>query len=170
MGAIAVESRLWLSYRNEPRTPELLTTAGGFARLRTNVLNFLAGMSRLRPERTGPLPEVDLPLQFVVSGRALEGGRRTEPYRAILDLAATGTATLVAHEGAGPLDFQDYPHTQPLLSFLFGGMRGAPRSPDPIADTVAAIGTFAEYLVEQRRTEEPPEDEDWEPIEDEDGV
>jgi len=154
LGVIAVGSRLWSSYVSELRAIEPLTDAGAMARLRTNIANWLDGRRALRVSRDGPLPAAGLPTLYLVSGRALDGGRRQRSaYQAVFDALryGYGQIALAAIEGAGPLDYQDYPLTQPALSFFLRGARGAERSADPIGDTAGIIGNFASFLLERRQ-------------------
>jgi len=154
LGVVAVETRLWSSFQSEPRVMEPLTDTGAISRLRTNVANWFYGRRRLRVSRTGPLPEAGLPVLYLVSGRALEAGRGQ--YQAVFDAlrSSDGPAALVAIEGAGPLDFQDFPLTQPMVSFFLSGMRGAGRSENPVGDTAGIIGNFASFLLERRLVEQ----------------
>jgi len=159
LGVIAVESRLWSSFQNEPRIIEPLTDTGAISRLRTNVANWFYGRRRPRVSRTGPLPEAGLPVLYLVSGRALEAGRRQ--YQAVFDAlhSGDGPVALAAIESAGPLDFQDFPLTQPMVSFFLSGMRGAGRNENPVGDTAGIIGNFASFLLERRVEYLPVESE-----------
>jgi len=154
LGVVAVESRLWSSFQSEPRTMEPLTDTGAISRLQTNVANWFYGRRRLRVSRTGPLPEAGLPVLYLVSGRALEAGRGQ--YRAVFDAlrSGDGPVALAAIESAGPLDYQDFPLTQPMVSFFLSGMRGAGRSENPVGDTAGIIGNFASFLLERRLMEQ----------------
>ncbi|MCL2558313.1 MAG: hypothetical protein FWE09_07530 [Treponema sp.] len=152
LGAVAIGSKLWSSYRIAPRAIEPLTDSGRLTRLRTNIGNWFAGLSAQRVSRTGSLPEAGLPILYLVSGRAFDEGRRQTAYQAVFDAleASAGPAAIVGIEGAGPFDYQDFPFTQPVLSFLFPGLSGAQRSVRPIDDTAAIIGNFASRLLEIR--------------------
>jgi len=175
LGVVAIESRLWSSYAAVPRHVEPFTDTGTMYRLRTNVVNWFHGIGPQRVSRTGSLPEAGLPVLYVVSGRALEAGRRQRPYRAVFDaLDGPGPSALIAVESSGPLDFQDFPLTQPLLSFFLPGLRGAGRSGNPVGDTAGIIGNVASLLLERRlveldarlgagRPEENREGENFEP-------
>jgi len=157
LGVIAIGSRLWSSYLNEPRVIEPLTDTGMIPRMRTIISNWFQGIRPQRVSRTGPLPEAGLPVLYLVSGRALDtGSRRQTAYRAVFDALryGYGPVALAAIESAGSLDYQDFPLTQPMLSFLLSGLRGAGRSEDPIGDTVGIIGNFASHLLEHRQMEQ----------------
>ena len=155
LGVVAVESRLWSSFQEIPRAIEPLTAAGALSRLRTNVANWFDERRRQRVSPTRALPGSGLPVLYLVSGRALDPGRRQNAYRAVFHALRSGygPVALAAIESAGPLDYQDFPLTQPLLSFLLSGSRGAGRSADPIGDTAGVIGNFASYLLERMMEE-----------------
>ncbi|MCL2128679.1 MAG: hypothetical protein FWH38_10530, partial [Treponema sp.] len=120
------------------------------------------------PAVSGPMvpgPTVRrIPVLYVVSGRALSeiqaGWRRgNRPYRAVFDAfrSGAGPAALAAMEGAGPLDYQDFPFTHPVFSFLQPGQKGVKKSGNPVGDTAGIIGNFAVLLLEQARQAE----QDW---------
>ena len=122
--------------------------------------NRFNSLKRPRVERTGPLPEAapvtGLPVLYLVSGRALNPqGRRPAPlsrgYRAVFDAFDTGPGpvALAAIEGAGPYDYQDFPVTHPVVSFLRPGLKDTVKSINPVSDTAAVIGNFAVYLLER---------------------
>jgi len=152
LGVIAIESHLWSSYTNEARIIEPLTDAGRIARIRINIANLFRNMGSQRVNRAGPLPETGLPVLYLVSGRALGTGRWQSTYQAVFDAlnASDGHVALAAIKSAGPLDYQDYPLTQPMLSFFFPGLRNTGRNENPIGNTAGIIGNFAIFLLEDR--------------------
>ena len=154
LGVVAVESHLWSSFQNEPREPVPLTDGSAFERLRISLGNWLDDRRVQRVTRAAPLPEAGLPVLYLVSGRALDAGAQRE-YQAVFDALRTGggSVALAAIESAGPLDYQDHPFTQPMLSFFMRGLRGAGRSENPIGDTAGVIGNFASSLLERRQAE-----------------
>jgi hypothetical protein len=86
---------------------------------------------------------------YLVSGRALDVFEGQNPYQAVFDTlrSGSGPAALAAIEGAGPLDYQDYPLTHPIYSYLLPGQETARQiSEDPIGDTASIIGNFASIL------------------------
>ena len=169
LGVIAIGSRLWSSYLGEPRVIEPLTDTGMIPRMRTNIANWYQGIRPQRVSRTGPLPEAGLPVLYLVSGRALGTGRRQLAYQAVFDAlrSSYGPVALATIESAGPLDYQDFPLTQPMLSFFLSGLRGAERSEDPIGDTAGIIGNFASHLLERRQAEQDRLFGQDQPVEDE---
>jgi len=160
-GVVAIESRLWSAYLPEIRAvPPIPTTPGAygiFLRYWANVVNRLNDLKPKRVVRTGPLPgaglsEPGLPVLYLVSGRALDVSEGQKPYQAVFDTlrAGSGPAAIAAVEGAGPLDYQDYPLTHPIYSYLLPGQENArKKSEDPIGDTAGIIGNFASILWEQ---------------------
>ena len=157
LGVIAVESRLWSSFQNIPRTIEPLTDdMDTILRLQTNAANWLNDRRRQQVNRAGSLPESGLPVLYLVSGRALDTGRRQRAYQAVLDAFRSnyGPVAFAAVKSAGPLDYQDYPLTQPALSFFLRGLRSAGRSESPADDTAGIIGNFAAFLLERRQAEQ----------------
>jgi hypothetical protein len=154
LGVIAIESRLWSSYQDKPRhVSEVPASAGAARRFWSAFVNNLYNLPQQRVERTGPLPGSGLPVLYLVSGRALDDGKKHKPYQAVLDTlrSGSGLAALAAIKSAGPLDYQDFPLTHPVYSFFLPGLQGASKSKTPVDNTAGVIGNFASYLLEQAR-------------------
>ena len=152
LGAVCVEGRLWSSYQAEARpSPEIPASAGILRRQWFALASRMQNMQPRKVVREGALPASGLPVLYLISGRALDAGKGQQPYRAVFDalLHGSGPVALAAVESAGPLDYQDYPLTRPVYSFLLPG-RGA-TSESPVADTAAIIGNFAVFLLERAR-------------------
>ena len=166
-GVVAIESRLWSSYLPEARPVPLVPSAPGlkgmFARFWAGIVNRFDNLKPQRVARKGPLPgagisQPRLPVLYLVSGRALDPFEgQSHPYRAVFDTlrSSPGPSAIAALEGAGPLDYQDYPLTHPIYSFLLPGQDNARyvhqsvKSEDPIGDTASVISNFASILWEQ---------------------
>jgi hypothetical protein len=160
-GVVAIESRLWSSYlpevRNAPAVPLARGVSGVFVRLWANIVNRFNDLKPQRVARNGRLPgaglsQPGLPVLYLVSGRALDVSEGQKPYQAVFDTlrSGSGPTALAAIEGAGPLDYQDYPLTHPIYSYLLPGQENArKRSEDPIGDTASIISNFASILWEQ---------------------
>jgi len=157
-GVVAIESRLWSSYLPEPHNVRVVPfTRGMLLRSWTNIVNRFNRLWPQRVARKGPLPGAELsqpglPVLYLVSGRALDIFEGQKPYRAVFDTlrSGSGPVALAAIEGAGPLDYQDYPLTHPIYSFLLPGQKDIRQvSEDPIGDTASIIGNFASLLWEQ---------------------
>jgi hypothetical protein len=160
-GVVAIESRLWSSYLPEvrpvPPVPITPGVRGMFERYWANILNRLKNLKPQRVARSGLLPgaglsQPGLPVLYLVSGRALDIPEGQKPYQAVFDTlrSGSGPAALAAIEGAGPLDYQDYPLTHPIYSYLLPGQETARQmSEDPIGDTASIISNFASILWQQ---------------------
>jgi hypothetical protein len=160
-GVVAIEGRLWSSYlaevRKVPTVPFTPGVRGVFVRFWANIVNRLSDLKPQRVARSGPLPgaglsQPGLPVLYLVSGRALDIPEGQMPYQAVFDTlrSGSGPTALAAIEGAGPLDYQDYPLTHPIYSYLLPGQENARQiSEDPIGDTASIISNFASILWEQ---------------------
>ena len=163
-GVVAVESHLWSAYVPEPPVVRrVIFRQGVISRQLSGIVNFFERMEPQRVSRKGPLPGVKLlgdglPVLYLVSDRALDSPKGQKPYRAVLDTlrSGAGPVAFAVLEGAGPLDYQDYPFTHPIYSFFLPGLNGANKSNDPIGDTASIIGNFASLLLEQAEIDAPP--------------
>ncbi|MDR0289728.1 MAG: hypothetical protein LBI06_02205, partial [Treponema sp.] len=156
VGIVAIESQLWSSYLPESRSaPESSLADGAFRR-------FWSGLSlqTRQVSRTGSLPDSGFPLLYLISGRALDSGKGRKMYQAVFDCLQPSEGfnsvrtnpspiAIAAIEGAGPLDYQDYPLTHPLYSFLLPGLKNAGKTENPVSDTAGIIGNFASLLLRQ---------------------
>jgi hypothetical protein len=160
IGALAIEGQLWASYQNEGRAVRQITKSGKIHRYWTDFVNWFFGLMPQQVSRKGPLPHAGLPVLHLVSGRALEDGKRQKPYRAVFDsaLLGPGPVALVAIESSGPLDYQDFPLTHPVLPFFRPGLKGAQKEGNPVKDTASIIGNFASLLLERTQTANGPDD------------
>ena len=162
LGAVAIESRLWSSYLPESRVI-VEVPDDNIRRYWIIVINWLNNFRPLRISRSGSLPgeghsrgrvSADgVPVLYLLSGRALDFSNKPEarnPYQAVFDTlhSGSGPAALAVIQEAGPLDYQDYPVTHPLYSFLLPGQKGAGPNADPIGDTASIIGNYASFLLE----------------------
>jgi hypothetical protein len=151
IGVVAIESRLWASYHPESRDIIKVPAGEGvILRQWANIVRALNGLWPQKVIRTGPLPETGLPVLHLFSGRALDIPKGEKPNQAIFDSmrSSSGPIVLAAIEGAGPLDYQDFPFTHPIYSFLLPGLKNAEKSENPISDTAAIIGNFASMLLD----------------------
>jgi len=156
LGIVAIESRLWSSYLPEtPYSFKVPPGGGMIMRQWVNIENRLMNILPQKVIRKGPLPGAGLsaqsfPVLYLISGRALNYKGR-KPYQAVFDCIYSGLTQLsiIAVEGAGPLDYQDFPFTHPIYSFLLPGMKGAEKNENPIGDTIGIIRNFASFLLEK---------------------
>ncbi|MDR0399626.1 MAG: hypothetical protein LBH51_01615 [Treponema sp.] len=135
-GLVMVESRLWSSW--EPAAPPVPQEPGI---LRRWVVRFqpgkMAGPGNPRPPA--------IPLLYLASDRALEEKPARQDYAALFASLrnARGPAALAALEGAGPLDYSDFPGEHPLYSALFSGSGAPEGGAGALAgDTAALIARF----------------------------
>jgi len=156
LGIVAIECRLWSSYLPEsPAVPYVPAGGGTLLRQWVNIENRLINLLPRRVSRSGPLPGAGLsfrglPVLYLVSGKALDS-KRQKPYQAVFDSmrSGLGRVAIASIQGAGPLDYQDFPFTYPMYSFFLPGLKDAQKSEDPIGDTAGIIGNFASFLLEQ---------------------
>jgi len=161
LGVVAVESRLWSSYREEARPAPEIPAAAGKTRYQWHLLTSrLRNMGPRKVVREGALPgggpAGGLPVMYLVSGSALDAPQGQKPYQAVFDAfrQGSGPAVLAAVEGSGPLGYQDYPLTHPLYSLLLPGHKGAKAGKSPVGDTAAIVGNYAVFLLERAKEAE----------------
>jgi hypothetical protein len=150
-GIVAIEPPLWSAFVEEVREyGEPPPEASWFRR-------FWAGLGRrldsLKPNKTaGPtaLPKSGYPLLVVASDRILDDspGRQHEAIRLCLH-TTDQPAVLAALDGAGPLDYSDFPLKYPLVSAFFPGRRrDAFKALDAAGGTASIIARFAFRVLE----------------------
>ena len=158
LGVVAVEGRLWSSYREEDRLPPEIPAAAGKIRYQWHLLT--SRLQSKKPRRVvrggAALPGTGLPIMYLVSGGALDAQQGQKPYEAVFDAfrGGIGPAVLAAVKSFGPLDYQDYPLTHPLYSFLVPGPKDEQAAESPVSDTAAIIGNYAVFLLERAREAE----------------
>jgi hypothetical protein len=157
LGVIAIESRLWSSYQKEPRiVPGARLNRGMVMRKLSEIDNFLHSFFPENVRRNGTLPVSDTPILYLVSSRVIDPFKGRKPYRAVFDALrlSSGPIAVAAVKGFGPLDYQDFPLTHPIYSFLMPGLKDTENSLNPINDTANIIGNFASLLLEQTKQSE----------------
>ncbi|MDR1899978.1 MAG: hypothetical protein LBQ55_08230 [Treponema sp.] len=159
-GIITVECRLWSGYRAEPRDPPV-PEGSWFSRTLGAIKNQAAALRPLKIAGTGPVPRPVLPVLNLVSDRVQEpGDPRYAPLRETMRNSLYPMA-LLSLEGAGPLDYTDYPATHPLYSALFPGRKARNfGAAEAIEKTVTVMTNFAALLLTGRQAglPEPPAD------------
>jgi hypothetical protein len=159
-GIIAVESRLWSSYQAESPVSAKDSSMNGFgSRKLTEIIDRILDLLPKTLKREKSLPSANIPVLYLVSGRALKHprldyGTGKNPYQAIFDTQrlASGPIAVAAISDAGPLDYQDFPLTHPVYSFSLAKLKNAENF---ISDTASIIGNFASLLLEQSGQAEP---------------
>ncbi|MCL2320396.1 MAG: hypothetical protein FWC45_09945 [Treponema sp.] len=155
-GLIAIESPLWSVYREETRAvPQPPPDKGGFQgwfnSIRYGLGRWFIDMKAKKINALGQIPELSTPLLFLISDKSRETKHREDKYLALFRTfkAARGPAFLVSADGAGPLDYSDFPVKYPLIAALFPGLQ-KPVSPnsDAPANTAKIITYFAATVLE----------------------
>jgi hypothetical protein len=152
-GIIAVESRLLSSYRGEERDYGTLPENSGWPR--KVWFEIKKQVAELKPKKIaglGQVPRSEIPLLILVSDRILNPRYRDGEYAALLNALhnAQAPAVLAAVNGAGPLDYSDYPVIYPLVSFLYPGEKKAAwKNTDFVARTASLMSNFAALLMEK---------------------
>jgi hypothetical protein len=163
LGIAAVESRLWSSYQTESSVAPNSSMRGIKYHRLMEIIDRITDLLPKTLKREKSLPSANLPVLYLVSGRALnhpllDYGTEKNPYQAIFDSQrlASGPITIAAIEDAGPLDYQDFPLTHPVYSFALPWLKDPENT---ISDTASIIGNFASLLLEQSAQAEPGNDD-----------
>jgi hypothetical protein len=162
-GIVVIEGRLWSAWRSDP--PDFSAppaNAGRFRRWQAHTARRFSSLKTQQVTGLGRLPRPGFPALYLISGRALFSPKSQGPYRAIFETmrGSPGPSALAALEGAGPLDYGDYPLTLPIYSFLLPGRKGVKKSKTPVDDTASLIANFSAMLLEREaalvQTEQRP--------------
>jgi hypothetical protein len=151
-GLIAIESPLWSVYREDAlNIPDLPPDAGWFESVRHGLNRWLQEMKPKKIAGPGQIPELSIPLLFLVSDQSRESEYQSGQYQALFGTfkAARGPAVLASADGAGPLDYSDFPVRYPIISALFPGHREKLRNNlDAPGETAEIITRFAAGILE----------------------
>ena len=96
----------------------------------------------MKPKKmTGPaqVPGLSVPLLILASDRVREQRYANSQYKALLEVfrAAASNSILISVDGAGPLDYSDFPVKYPIISALkSGNARNKPESPAVTAEII----------------------------------
>jgi hypothetical protein len=150
-GIIAVEPPLWSLFTEEVREyEEPPPGASWFRRLRAGLGRRLDSLKSKKTVGPAAVPRPGYPLLIAASDRVLDDppARRYEAVR--LYLQASGQpVVLAAMDGAGPLDYSDFPLKYPLISAFFPGRKREAFDPREAAGgTAAIIARFAFRVLE----------------------
>ena len=152
-GLIAIESPLWSVYREEPAlTPELPPEAGRFIWFRYQLSHRVSEILPRRIAGLGQIPQLSSPVLFLVSDQIRNPDNHFR-YLALRETfrAASGHSVLASADGAGPLDYSDFPLRYPLVSAFFPGRLETPESPaNAPANTAVIITNFATGILDTR--------------------
>jgi hypothetical protein len=159
-GLIAIESLLWSLYRVEgPVIPDPPRDTGGFQGWFNSVrYGFSHWFWQLKPKKINGLNQIiepSTPVLFIASDNAREA-KYSSRYIALLRYfeAARSSSLMVSVQGAGPMDYSDFPLRYPLISAIFPGQRTlADNSFEPPAGCASIITGFAADILRIERVE-----------------
>jgi len=147
-GLIAIESPLWSLYRGEENLmPDLPADAGWFQSVKHGVMRWLFDIKPKKIIGLAAVPEIQAPILFLVSDRSRTPRYSKGRYGALFECFASsrGRAILASVDGAGPLDYSDFPSCYPIVTALMKGPGKSGRSVfDKPPPTDAIIAWFAE--------------------------
>jgi hypothetical protein len=150
-GIVTLESGFWSSYKTEERrTLPVPATANWFKKVQIAVQNWFAGLRPLKIAGMETVPQPGVPALYLMSDRSLDAKIRAKRYGAAFQILqnSSSPAAFAALNGAGPLDYFDYPEEYPLYSALFSGLRKTSlRGPEFIEKTAGIITNFAASLL-----------------------
>ena len=157
-GLIAIESPLWSLYREELfDDPPLPPDSPWFSSVRYGLNRWLWGIKPKKIAGLGQIPELSRPLLFLVSDRIRDDKYRDKKYGALRKCfdAARSSALLVSVDGAGPLDYSDFPGMYPLIAAFYSGAgkpawnrAGSAEPADAPGGTARIIANFAAGALE----------------------
>ena len=173
-GLIAIESPLWSLFRDgspqplelAPGTPAAViyyedfpSDAGWFGSIWRGLGRRVSALGPQRITGVGQVPQLSTPILFLASDQIREREHQSGRYRALLETfrSAENLAVLASADGAGPLDYSDFPVRYPLISALFPGQTDFPlrHSFQAAEDTAVVITNFAGGILESLE-ESPP--------------
>jgi hypothetical protein len=160
LGILAIENRLWSSYQTESTAASGNSSTRGFSfRSLLDIVDRIPSLLPKTLKRAEALPSANLPVLYLVSGRALKYpllyyGDGKNPYQAIFDTErlASGLIAIAAIEDSDPLDYQDFPLTHPVYSFAL-----PEHKTNSVTDTAGIIGNYASLLLERVSVQTEPE-------------
>jgi len=134
---IAIEAPLWSLYAEEVnQIPEIPADASWFQSVKLGAYRWLMEIKPGKITGMTHIPELSVPTLFLISdwSRGTATGRQrrssgTRPgrYDALFKCfdSARGQASLVSADGAGPLDYSDFPARYPIITFIMRGRSAA---------------------------------------------
>ena len=163
-GLIVIETQLWSVYREKALKisdppPGTGGFRGWFQSIRYSLNRWYLEMQPKKLAGLGQIPELSAPVLFLVSDKCRENKYRDGRYLALFRSfnAARGPAVLASADGAGPLDYSDFPVTYPLITALFPGrLKPARSNLEAPAVTAGIISYFAARVLEAQEGEPSP--------------
>jgi hypothetical protein len=151
-GIVVVESRFWSLWKEEERQNlPIPPEADWFLKGKTIVLNRLAGLAPLKMDGLEIRPRLRFPVLYLASDWVFSPEQAESDYAAAYAMlrGSGNPAAIASFDGAGPLDYTDYPVNYPLYSSLFPGRgRRGFLSGDFTGKTADLIANFAALLLE----------------------
>ena len=141
-GLVVIESYLWSVYREETlHVPDLSPDSGWFESVKYSFNRWFWEMKSKKITALGQIPEISIPLLFMVSDRSRGSDSYSRRYDALFKTfrAVRGPAVLVSVDGAGPLAYSDFPVRYPLFNIFFSGRIKTARDDLEIMDVSAGI-------------------------------
>jgi len=169
-GLIAIESPLWSVFQGDapqfahtPGTPsevipyqESHSNTGWFNSIRQGLSHRISEMGPQRIVGMGHVPQLSVPVLFLISDRSRSAAYQSGRYRALLETfrSARGPAVLASADGAGPLDYSDFPLRYPIISALFPGLSDLPlrHTMEVPTETAVVITNFADRILGEHST------------------
>jgi len=134
-GLVAVESPLWSLYAEEVNLiPEIPVNASWFQSVKIGIYGWYLEIKPKKITGVAGIPALSRPALFLVSDRSrepmnrgtaqkLRSEKRPGRYKALHECfaSAKGQAVLVSADGAGPLDYSDFPLRYPIVTTILRG-------------------------------------------------
>jgi len=144
---IAIESRLWSLYSPEiPEIPPLSPEAGWFESVRYGINRWFMDIKPKKIAGVGQIPKISSPVLFLISDRERERQYSEGKFLALFKCfeAARSSAVMGSADGAGPLDYSDFPVRYPFITAFFRGrQKRVWNNTDAPAGTANIIANFA---------------------------
>ena len=150
-GLVAIESPLWSLYQSEVnQIPDIPADSGWFQSVRYGIRRWLLEIKQKKITGLANIPELSIPVLFLVSDWSREQNFLSSRYEALLKCyaSAQGQAFMISADGAGPLDYSDFPVLYPLVTTIFGGcLKSAWNAIESPGQSAAIITYFAESVL-----------------------
>jgi hypothetical protein len=158
-GIIAVESRFWSLRKEEERQAMMIPRgANWLLRGKTVALNWLTSLAPIRIAGLETPPQPRFPVLYLASDWAFSVKSEEGDYGAAYALlqGSANPAAIASFDGAGYLDYTDYPVDYPLFSSLFPGrMRAGLLGGDFTGKTADLVADFSALLLGNITVESP---------------
>lgn len=140
-GLIAIESPLWSAYREEAGViPDIPADAGWFDSVKFGLNRWFLEIKPKKIAGLEGIPKLSIPVLFLVSDRKREP-KYSRRYLALNEYfkAAQGSAVISSVDGAGPLDYSDFPVRYPIITTVLRGFRKSAWNNTELPSVTASI-------------------------------